>query len=573
MERYGYEFDDEWNPLQVELWCLANLPRGEQHGHLRMAMMMLWPQLYEGEAAPGVAKWREELELLSWAWCNYRLVAVIGHASAGKTHTMAHIGFTYYLASAHDTILTLTSTHLPGLKKRIWSDVVAAAKQSILGDCCYIRPHDLTIRPLQNQKEDKYVVEGVAVGRDPDAVTRIQGNHSKNHRHVIIDEAEGTPPAIFEALANLMTDQDFRCAMLANPENQYGEFGSFCEPVEGWDAIDAEQDQWWETARGGICIRLDGLRSPNMRFPKADNGKEPFPFLIDEGYVEQIKVSHGYESPRWWIFVRGWFPPAGTMGTVFNANVLGLARDRIQYNFPPTLCASMDPAFEGGDECILQFGEYGEANGSPFAFNFLGEQVVKVKAKPGGDPLDYLIAYEVMGQCKAKGILPEQFILDTTGAGRSIAAILDKEWGLVQRCEFGGAATDRKLKPTELKTCKDLFDRFVTELWFAAKAFMEENLVGGIGIAFKTLREQLTARKYEIKGGKESIETKKEMKKRLGYSPDHADAFVLFTELIRRQGAVAGDAAARPRNSRKEWKRAWAYSEAGNDEEFAHGWG
>lgn len=76
---------------------------------------------------------------------------------------------------------------------------------------------------------------------------------------------------------------------------------------------------------------------------------------------------------------------------------------------------------------------------------------------------------------------------------------------------------------------------------------MEEGLIGGLGYEFKTLREQLAARQYvTIKERKISIETKREMKARLGYSPDEADAFVLLIELLRRKGATAGPAARPP---------------------------
>ncbi len=575
MIRHGYEFPDDWDDLRVELWCLANLE--DTHIHLKRCMMMLWPNLYTGEMAPGVPRWRGDLELMTWAWSNYRTMCVIGHASAGKTHTLAHIAYTHYLADAANTIITLTSTHLPGLKKRLWSDVVSAHKTNVVTkaaetinhDTMHIRAYDMTIRPTDNPKEDKYIIEGIAVDRGEEAVTRIQGNHSRNHRYVIIDEAEGTHQAIFDAASNLMTDNDFRWAMLANPENENGEFGSWCEPTRGWNSIDPDEDLHWETARGGVCVRLDGLKSANFRHPAPEGKKSYFPFLIDQDYVERIKTSYGFESARWWIFVRGWFPPAGSMGTIFSRNVLAQAVERIYYNYPPTPVATLDPAFEGDDECILQFGEYGTANGSDYAFNFLKEEVVKAKVKPGGEPLDYVIAHEVMAQCRMMGVKPENFIMDTTGAGRGVYAILRKEWGNVEKCDFGGKPSKRRLRAYDDATCNDLFDRFVTELWFSSKVFMEEGLIGNVNLDCKKLREQLSSRRFEIKSKRESIETKKEMKKRLGYSPDHADAFVLFTELLKRKGAVTGQESLPARDSQKEMDRARAYSET-NMEEFTH---
>lgn len=88
-------------------------------------------------------------------------------------------------------------------------------------------------------------------------------------------------------------------------------------------------------------------------------------------------------------------------------------------------------------------------------------------------------------------------------------------------------------------------------------------MVGNLGDEFKGLRDQLSSRQYEtVKDKKIRIETKKEMKDRLGYSPDEADAFVLLVELMRRKGAVAGRPAAGVVGNRDDrlLKRAIRYS-------------
>ena len=103
---------------------------------------------------------------------------------------------------------------------------------------------------------------------------------------------------------------------------------------------------------------------------------------------------------------------------------------------------------------------------------------------------------------------------------------------------------------------------------------MEESMVGNITEEFKTLREQLSARQYEtVKDKKIMIETKREMKERLGYSPDEADAFVLLIELLRRKGAVAGSSGDLQSGGRDAilQKRAKRYSNIMNPEkEFNH---
>jgi hypothetical protein len=155
-----------------------------------------------------------------------------------------------------------------------------------------------------------------------------------------------------------------------------------------------------------------------------------------------------------------------------------------------------------------------------------------------------------------------------------VAAILERDWSRrIHKCCFGGAPTERRIKAADSEPAAELFDRFVSELWWAGRAWMEEGLVGGVGAQFKNLREQLSARRYEtVNDRKISVEPKREMKERLGTSPDEADAFVLLVELLRRRGATAGRRpAAQPTDERLQ-DRARRYSRIVNPEkEYNHG--
>ena len=539
-EKYGLTWPGEWTDIQIELECYVadhNTDGGlGKVEHLKRSMMLLWPDVYAGEMEPGIPKWRPEIDSMVWAWCNYKVVVVLGHASAAKTHTFAHISVAAFLADPFETILTLTSTHLPGLKKRIWSDVKAAIQTNAAGATFSIRNHDLTARPSVVQKEEKYIIEGIATDKGADAVSKIQGNHSKNHRHVIIDEADGTPGAIFDASANLMTDADFRMVCLANPAKKFNELGAWAEPVGGWTSIDPDIDYQWETKKGGICIRLDGMQSPNIV-----HGRTIFPWLIDLGYIETIKKSHGVDSPRFWTFVRAWYPPDGSVGTVMSPAILERAVKLLDFKYPPTPIASFDPAFEGGDERILTIAEFGPIDGVPYNVNILEQIHIKSAVSRGSDPLDFLIAADVQRICEEHNVAPENFAMDSTGNARGVLAILQRNWSPdVVSVGFGQAVTDRPIRFGDPSTARELYDRFVTELWFAAREFILDGRVGGIE-NMNVLKEQLQAREYEMVSEKKTkIETKKLFSSRLGYSPDRADSLVILIELLRQKGAVAG---------------------------------
>jgi len=64
----------------------------------------------------------------------------------------------------------------------------------------------------------------------------------------------------------------------------------------------------------------------------------------------------------------------------------------------------------------------------------------------------------------------------------------------------------------------------------------EHGLVGGIENLDVKTREDLHSRMYDVRGSKMRAETKKEMKKRIGRSPDYGDAFCIAGEVCARNG-------------------------------------
>ena len=98
---------------------------------------------------------------------------------------------------------------------------------------------------------------------------------------------------------------------------------------------------------------------------------------------------------------------------------------------------------------------------------------------------------------------------------------------------FGQAATEMKATQEDTVKARDKYQNFVSELWFWAREWCRLGLVYIKGSP-PTLLSQLEARKYEEYGkNKILVESKREMKKLTGESPDHADAFCLLIHLAR----------------------------------------
>lgn len=549
-ELYGLRVPKGSSRLAVELQCYRE-NRGEELGgvgaeeHFKRAWRLAWP---------GFA-WNDWVELLLWAWCAFKLIGVIGHTRASKTYGMAHAAYLDYCASPFDTMTSLTTVTFDGLKIRMWADLMAAVENASFPCPFVVRNTDNILRihhgdPEQKQLE-KFIIEGFATSKTKDSAGRIQGKHAARRR-VVLDEAQELPPAIYRALANARSAPDFKAALLANPVEKQSDFGEHCEPENGWSSVH-DSDLFWRTKDGNVCLHFDGLQSPNVKA-----GRVVFDFLIRPDYIESIRQTNGEDSLEWWMYVRGFFPPDGVVAKVWPDTLLERINEPLTFDFPPTKCASLDPAYEW-DDCVLQFGEYGSLRGGGMGVNGVATEKILTKTGRGHDPKDYQIAHRVMQSCREHGVEPKDFIMDKTGGGRGVFAILQKEWSWdVHGTEYGGSATKRPLKKGEDDTCDDLFIWFVSELWFRGPAWAEEHAVGGLKRLDAKTRDDLAARRYTVRTHKErkkrAVETKDEVKKRLGRSPDYGDAFSQFFELLALKGHFPGRG--RGLNTGSKWEDA-----------------
>ncbi|MES2202460.1 MAG: hypothetical protein V4498_09425, partial [candidate division FCPU426 bacterium] len=359
--------------------------------------------------------------------------------------------------------------------------------------------------------------------------------------------------------------------LLSNPVDRNSSFGKWCKPKGGWDSI-ADTTVKWETEKpDGICLHFDGLQSPNLKL-----GVDKYTFLFTRAYCETIRAVNGEDSLEWWMYVRGFFPPDGLVPRVFPSSTLARGEVAAEFDFPPTPVASLDPAFES-DDCVLTLGLLGTPRTGRPCIRATKAEKIKLKEGAGVEPKEYQIAHEVMRICTENRVAPENFIMDTTGNGRGVYAVLLTEWSrLVQKIEYGGEATDRPLRLTDPKPANQQVRYFVAELWFRASFLMQENMLCGLKQLHEKTLEDLNSRHYTIIQVGETklmhVETKKEMKKRLGRSPDYGDSYVQFGELMVRKGLLKGVAQSTPAATGSRWdhykklakKASSRYSEEGS---------
>lgn len=542
VELYGRRWSKDTPRIGVELWGYRIGLTKEQGGlgkeqHFRNAFKLMWPDF-------PMHIW---MDMMIKSFCNERYTIVLGHTRASKTYGGAHIAYLDYCSDPFHTWTSLTTVTFDGLRSRMWADLITAIETATL-PCPFklianSNEMKVFIDDKENLKDRKYMIEGFATSATQDSAERIQGKHA-DRRRLWLDEAEGLPDAIYHAETNASSAEDFRSMKLANPLDRLSSFGQQYEPEDGWGSITAS-DLWWRSKKGFAVLHLDGLQCHNMKLYNTltdeEYKKKRFKWMITAEYIEGVRKAYGEDSIEWWKFVRGFPPPDGTVSRVFPAVVIDRMKQTIIYDLPPVKFCCCDPAFEH-DDCVLQFGEYGNLRNGKIGIQFLESVKVPIKSGSEFDPKDYQIKDYIIAECTARGISMDNFIQDKTGNGRGVFALLQMEWGRgVHGVEFGGAPSERPIKIGDEDIPKDLFSYFVDELWFRAKAWGEEGLVGGLdNLAGETLID-LGARMYTLRGTKQRLIDKKEMKKITGRSPDYGDAFILVAELLARKGIFIGE--------------------------------
>ena len=494
----------------------SGMSRGQ---HIKNCIAMLWPDI--------MTRWNDWNELALWAWTTYDEIGVTGCAAAGKTFTFTLLSLVEFLAKPMGTRVALTSTTVPSLRGRIWAEMMK-----------FVRPiHPLfalnivdSQTKIQFQKgDDRSAIIALAVdsGAIEQAVGKLQGVHLP--RMVIMaDEAAQTNPAIFSARANLQVGTDFfRFVAIANASSQFDPHGLFCEPKMGWGSL-SDTDEHWET-RSGICVRFDGLKSPNVKA-----GRVIYPYLFSQDNIDIIKKNFGENSLEWNSYVRGMWSKGGARNTILDQAMIneGNAREKVVWaGSEITTIAALDPAFTGdGDDCILRFARVGKAVDEDLVIECT--DVVRLPLQENENyPLFYQVADLTIAELQRRQIKPENFALDATGAGAGIADIISQRWqtGFL-RVSFGGSASDAPVSMEDPRPAKQVYSNRVSQLWGQIRSVIMAGRMRGLDD--QTARE-LCARIYSLKNEKMLLESKRDLKKRTkGGSPDRADALALLVEVM-----------------------------------------
>jgi hypothetical protein len=487
--------------------------------HLKKCVDLFW-----NRKIPDSYMWNDWTELMQETFCQNDFVTITGSAASWKTTSAAVYVLTEWFAAPAETVVICTSTTLPGLRRRIWKEITRYYRiDPAIGNLVQSK------NCIQFQKgSDDAGIFGIAAeeGEINKAVGRIIGFHSP-FIYVLIDEMPYTSEAILEACVNLRTGaKRFKFIGLGNSDNKLDPHGRACEPLNGWDSV-APEHQFWETKRG-VCIHLDCYDSPNVKA-----GRVVYPGLLTQQDIDQTIKDYGEDSPQFWQQRRGFWAPESVSRTVISPALIEKfeAKKKAVWNANFRLGAGLDPAFEGGDRCILRIGKCGMDIRGKMVLSL--EEKIKIGLAAGtkDDPLHYQIVRQVKEACVARDIPPNMVAIDSTGEGGGLLSIFHREWSAeVIGIEFGGGAdANRRVSDTSMKKANEEYFNKVTQLWFQFRTLLMNGQIRGLD---DDTAIEFCQRRWRMVGRLMQAEPKSEMKERTRRSPDDADAVVVLSELF-----------------------------------------
>lgn len=338
----------------------------------------------------------------------------------------------------------------------------------------------------------RWTVEGqqVALGRksqdfiDPDrAAASFQGIHAR-HELVVLDEASGIQPWLFDAADALATNEGARVLAIGNPTDPQSRFAEVCAPGSGWNVI-----------------QVSAFDSPNFTGERV--APDVAAGLTGPTWVEERRARWGERSSQYIARVLGEFPEEAEDTLISRAWVRAAqgrdctegARQAASLGEPAVY--GVDVARAGSDETMIYRAHGGvvrlehRARGHD-TMRTTGEVARRLRAVPAGSAVA---------------------VVDVIGLGAGVYDRL-REQGLEAR-QF--QASERARQPERFA------NRRAEAYWFLREELREGRV--DLDPEDEELAAQLLAVRWRTDSrGRTLIESKDEMRRRGVPSPDRADA-------------------------------------------------
>lgn len=326
--------------------------------------------------------------------------------------------------------------------------------------------------------------EMVAYGRKPadyvdtaEAMQAFQGIHAR-YVLVILDEACGIPKWLYDATDSLATNTHARVLAIGNPDDPASHFNEVCKPGSGW-----------------FNMRISAFDTPNFTGEEvSETVKEE---LVSPEWVEARKRRWGESSP------------------LYQSKVLGLFPDVSEDTLIPPLWIRQAQERDLSARAVKKKGRFGvdvASTGSDLSAVYRDRGGMVRHEWSGNEPDTMKFA----GRVKNVMLADTPAVCDVIGVGQGLYNRL-REQGL-PAVPFN--ASERSSDPERFKNMR-------AEAYWSLREDFEEGRID-LDPDDDDVAAQLGSIKWWTdSSGRIVIEPKKEQRRRLGVSPDFADAVMM----------------------------------------------
>lgn len=440
----------------------------------------------------GASLWRGQREILR-SLVDNRETAVKTCNGVGKSHVAA-VAVAWFCSVFRDSLALTTATTFRQVRTVLWRELAKVVESSRM---------PLGVEMLQT--EARWAHGTIAIGatapdHDP---TKLQGMRGKNRTLIVVDEACGVSAKIIEALKGSMTGADVRLLMIGNPTDGTSTFADAFRLGSGArhtiSAFDSPNFTRWN-------ITADDIASGEWRRKTPVKHDRPYlvtPEWVHDRWVEWTGSGARPQDPRWVSRVLGQFA-SETPDTLIPMAWL----ERAQANEETP-----------GDDDRIELGVDVARSGddSTSVYWRCGLRARRYDSVSGHDTMAVagLVVRAVHELERRVGRKVSAVKVDEIGVG---AGVLDRlvEIG-IPACgvNVGAGARD-----------KERFRNARAELFWSLRERLE---AGDMALDEDTaLATQLNALRWRVDSrGRIELEDKAETKRRIGRSPDDADALML----------------------------------------------
>lgn len=431
----------------------------------------------------GVDMWETPREILAAVFQPRSRTAVKACHASSKTHTAA-IAVALALYEGGDVLTTAPTWEQ--VKSVLWGEIHRLLMGSVI---------PMPEWGAVNQTEIVMPDGSHALGLSTNEGVRFQGWHARpgSFLLIIMDEAPGVRPDIYEGAEGISAGGDVRHLLLGNPVISSGPFFDiFAGDAPGWrrftiDAFDTPN------LRGLSLEDLLGLGDAALDVSSR-------PYLVTRRWVRDRYYEWGVDHPSWQSRVRGQFPLQADDALLSLAWLEAAANRPAVYapGFP--VQAGVDVAGPGDDETVLCVRQ--------------GDAILSVQSWSQADTRGLVVA--ALAPWKTSGL--DAVNVDAVGMGHYFASALEDDGLPVVRVNVGESPTDDKAKAK--------FVNLRAQLFWTFREWVEAGILAGL--TDQSALSQLAGLRYlHDNRGRIQIEKKADARKRGVKSPDRAEAVAL----------------------------------------------